>query len=348
MLRRSRRSLGFVASAFVTAIVGVPGMVLFGATEAIPAAPLAGADQWMADALHPPDPATATVEQMAAFFAGLSPEDATTLTMRYPRVVGNLDGAPTALRYTANRAQRPDWAGRTFLTLDTRGDGRAAEVLGDLATAERVAVLVPGVDNALAGFDSGHGGVLRRAPSWQARRLYTEMLRVEPGAKVAVIAWLGYDPPEGVRREAFREDRAAAGAIALERFVDGLVLNRPGLAVTVIGHSYGSTVAGLAASQLSPQVTDIVVIGSPGIGVGDREDMRSSAMVWAGSAPNDWTRRVPGLRLFGVGHATLPFDPGFGAFPLPCEDVDGHDGYFVPGTSSLRAMARIGLGDDAR
>ncbi|MEU8239446.1 alpha/beta hydrolase [Actinoplanes missouriensis] len=329
-------------------LVGVPGVSLFRATEATPAAPLAGVAQWMGDALRPPDPATATVEQVAAFFAALPPPDATALTARHPGVVGNLDGAPTALRYAANRTQRPDWAGRTFLALDTRGDGRAAEVLGDLATAERVTVLVPGVDDTLAGFDSGHGGVLRRAPSWQARRLHTEMLRVEPGAKVAVIAWLGYDPPEGVRRDAFREDRAAAGAIALERFVDGLVLNRPGLAVTVIGHSYGSTVAGLAASRLSPQVTDIVAIGSPGMGVGDREDLGSPATVWAGSAPNDWTRRIPGVRLFGVGHATLPFDPRFGALPLPCADADGHDGYFVPGTSSLRAMARIGLGDDAR
>lgn len=345
---RPRRSLGIVASIFVTAMAGMPGVSLFGATEATPAVPLAGVRQWTADALHPPDPATATVEGMAAFFAGLSPADATALTMRHPEVVGNLDGAPTALRYTANRVRLPDRADRTFLTLDTRGDGRAAEVLGDLATAERVVVLIPGVDSTLAGFDSGHGGVPRRAPSWQARRLHTEMLRAAPGAKVAVIAWLGYDPPEGVRRDAFREDRAAAGAIALTRFIDGLVLNRPELAVTIIGHSYGSTVAGLAASRLSPQVTALVAIGSPGMGAGNRADLGSSAVVWAGSAPNDWTRRIPGMRLFGAGHATLPSDPGFGASTLPCEDVDGHDGYFVPGTSSLRAMALIGLGDDAR
>ncbi|WP_343869414.1 alpha/beta hydrolase, partial [Dactylosporangium roseum] len=61
------------------------------------------------------------------------------------------------------------------------------------------------------------------------------------------MAWLGYNPPEGVRRDALREDRAAAGAIALNRFIDGLLLGHPGLTITVIGHSYGSVVAAPAA-----------------------------------------------------------------------------------------------------
>ncbi|MEV6602108.1 alpha/beta hydrolase [Actinoplanes sp. NPDC051346] len=348
MLSRPRRLVGIVASAIVAAAVGVPGAWLFGTTEPTQAMPPTNLTGWTADPLRPPDPVTATVEQVSGFFAGLSAADATALTLRHPQLVGNLDGAPLALRYAANRVQRPAWADRTILALDTRGDGRVAEVLGDLSTAERVAVLVPGVDDDLENFDSGHGGVLRRAQSWQARQLHAEMLRLEPGARVAVIAWLGYDPPEGVRRDAFREDRAAAGAIALERFVDGLVLGRPGLAVTVIGHSYGSTVAGLAAPRLSPQITDLVAIGSPGVGVDHREDLRTAATVWAGSAPNDWTRRVPGLQLFGVGHGTQPADPDFGALSLPCGDVDGHDGYFLSGTSSLRAMAQIGLGGDPR
>lgn len=346
--RRPWRSIGMVASVLVATAVGVPGAWLSGATAPTPATLPAGLEQWAADPVRPPDPVTATVAEVAGFFARLPAGDATALTVRHPRLVGNLDGAPVALRYAANRAQQPARGDRRILALDTRGDGRVAEVLGDLSTAERVTVLVPGVDADLAGFDSGHGGVQRRAPSWQARRLYSEMRRLRPGAPVAVIAWLGYDPPEGIGRDAFREDRAAAGALALDRFVDGLVVGRPALAITIVGLSYGSTVAGLAAERLSPQVTGIVAIGSPGMGVDDRTDLHTAATVWAGSAPNDWTRRVPGLRLFGVGHGTLPVDPDFGALPLPCGDVDGHDGYFVPGTSSLRAIARTGLGDDPR
>ncbi|MEU4558870.1 alpha/beta fold hydrolase [Actinoplanes sp. NPDC023936] len=243
---------------------------------------------------------------------------------------------PAPLRYLADPV--PDPAGRRLLAVEPTGDGRIVEVLGDLATARRAAILIPGVDTTMSNFDSGLGGVISRAPAWQARQLHAALA---PGAPVAVIAWLGYDPPEGVRRDALREDRAATGALALERFVAWLVQDHPDLEITLIGHSYGSIVAARAAANLPPQVTDIVAIGSPGMGVASRAALRTEARVWAGSAPDDWTRRLPGVRILGVGHGRLPIDREFGAQPLPCSDVEGHDGYFRPGTSSLRAMAAI-------
>ncbi|MEU4694397.1 alpha/beta hydrolase [Actinoplanes sp. NPDC023714] len=235
----------------------------------------------------------------------------------------------------------PRYPGRQILADEPDGDGRIVEVIGDLGAARRIAILIPGVATTRSNFDTGLGGVVRRAPAWQARRLHDEIIAGDPGAPVAVIAWLGYDTPEGVRREALREDRAAAGAIALERFVEGLVRDRPDREITLIGHSYGSIVAARAAHDLPAQVTDIVAIGSPGMGVPDRSALRTPARIWAGSAPDDWTRRIPGVRILGVGHGRLPADPDFGATPLPCADVQGHDGYFVPGTSSLAAMAAI-------
>src|SRR5205809_259517 len=81
---------------------------------------------------------------------------------------------------------------------DPRGDGLATEVLGDLDTAVRVVVLVPGVDSTLAAFERGHGGVARRAPAVQARWLAEEIRAGQRGARIAVVAWLGYDPPEGL------------------------------------------------------------------------------------------------------------------------------------------------------
>ena len=42
--------------------------------------------------------------------------------------------------------------GHDFLSFDPRGQGEAIEVLGDLATAKRVAILVPGSDTSLATF----------------------------------------------------------------------------------------------------------------------------------------------------------------------------------------------------
>ena len=322
-------------------LLAAPALWLFGPTQASPPA-LPGQAEWLADPRRLPDPRTATAAQVAEYFAGLSPAAADDLVRRHPEVTGNLDGVPVALRYAAN--VDPRWPARRFLASDRRGGGRVVEVLGDLPTAERVAILIPGVDTDRSTFDTGLGGVRERAPAWQARQLHAEIQATEPGAPVAVVAWLGYDPPEGVRRDALREDRAASGAWALQRFVAGLTHGRPRLGITVIGHSYGSIVAALAAPGLGPQVTDIVAIGSPGMGVPDADALDTTAQVWAGSAPDDWTRRLPGVQVLGAGHGRLPIERRFGAFPLPCDDVAGHDGYYRSGTSSLRAMAAIAAG----
>jgi pimeloyl-ACP methyl ester carboxylesterase len=231
--------------------------------------------------------------------------------------------------------------GGSVLVYDQRGDGRIAQAVGDLATADRIAVLVPGVDNTLANFAAGLGNVTRRSPLWQATQVYREAEALAPGAKVAVVAWLGYDAPEGISRDALREERAAAGARALVRFVADLAAYRPAADITVVGHSYGSVVTGLAAHSLSSHVRDLISVASPGMGVERAADLRTRARLWAGAAAADWIRRVPGLRIFGAGHGTLPTDPSFGARTLPVDGVAGHDGYFVPGTGSLRAIASI-------
>ncbi|MBO3741873.1 alpha/beta hydrolase [Actinoplanes flavus] len=340
MLRRLVTPRRTVLAATLTGLALAGGSVLGPARPAPPPAP-AGLAAWLADPLAPPDPVTATPARMAAYFAALAPADATALAHRHPRITGNLDGAPPALRYAANRQRHPQAATRQILGFDDRADGRMIEVLGDLDTADRVVILVPGVDTDLAGFDTGLGGVQRRAPAWQARRLDERIRDGHPGARVAVVAWLGYDPPEGGGRDIVREDRAAAGALALQRFVDGLVLADADRSIVVAGHSYGSIVAGLAAPGLPAQVTDIVALGSPGMGVADRSGLRTGARVWACASPGDWIRRVPGVRILGLGHGTLPSDPEFGALPLPCDDVDGHDGYFEPHTTSLRALADL-------
>ncbi|GAA4253361.1 alpha/beta hydrolase [Dactylosporangium darangshiense] len=224
-------------------------------------------------------------------------------------------------------------------------DGRALEVVGDPYTARTVVVLVPGVDTTEENFDRGLGGVQRRAPAWQAHALADEIAaRGGPGAadSVAVLAWLGYRTPHGVGLDAAREDLAAAGATALREFVSRL----PGQRIVVVGHSYGSTVAGLAAPGLDRRVTDIVALGSPGMGADSVAQLHTGAHVWAGTAADDWTRRIPGLRIVGAGHGEHPYDPSFGAEPLPVGGVEGHDGYFVAGTQSLAALADIALGTE--
>ncbi|GIE30942.1 hypothetical protein Ait01nite_039870 [Actinoplanes italicus] len=338
-------SLGAPITLLRPPLPGQPAAVpLFRRPRAVAPPSPAVVHAWLADPLSPPDPLTTTPAEVSAFFARVSSDEAAILARSHPEIVGNLDGAPTALRYTANAARFPQSADRQILAFDDHADGRVVEVLGDLDTADRVVILIPGADTEVANFDNGLGDVERRSPRWQARRLQERIQAADPGARAAVVAWLGYDPPEGMGVAVVREDRAAAGAEALTRFVDGLLLGRPDRSVAIVGHSYGSTVAGLAAPHLSGRVTDMVAIGSPGMGVADRSALHTSARVWACAAPDDWIRRVPGVRFLGMGHGTLPSDPEFGALPLPCDDVEGHDGYFVPGASALPAIADIVIG----
>lgn len=234
-----------------------------------------------------------------------------------------LPPAPTAVPH----ASAPVAAGdRTFLVYDPTGDGRAVEVVGDLATATRIVIFIPGSDTTLRDFDRGLGGVARRAPAVNARAIYGA---VSASPQVAVVAWLGYDPPEGLGLAAFRQDRAAAGAAALTGFVSTLP---PHATVVVVGHSYGSVVMALAAPDLGPQVTDLVALGSPGLG-----DISTSARLWVATAPTDWIRRVPKVSLAGFGHGPIPAT----ARPLPTEGVAGHDSYLEPGSTTLAAIAKL-------
>ncbi|MBF9129590.1 hypothetical protein I0C86_11535 [Plantactinospora sp. S1510] len=277
--------------------------------------------------LVPPPPAgAAPVPSAPARFVDAYPDVAATMRAA---------GAPYA-----------DWvaAGRSFLAFDPRGDGLAVEVLGDLGTADRIAVLVPGVDTTLRNFDRGLGGVSRRAPSAQARSLYDEIRAGQPDARVAVLAWLGYDPPNGLGRAATRQDSARSGARALLDLVRTLARHRPAATVTLIGHSYGALVIGLAAPALPAQVTELVTVGGVGMGVDEVGELRTGATVWAAEAPDDWIHWLPPLRILGFGHGVRPAAPGFGARRLPVDGVTGHDGYLVSGTGTLHAAALVTLG----
>jgi pimeloyl-ACP methyl ester carboxylesterase len=225
------------------------------------------------------------------------------------------------------------------LASDHHGDGRIVEVVGDLSTADRVAVIVPGVSTTLDNFDRGLGGVQRRSPYWQATQLYAAAS--VSGARVAVIAWLGYDPPDGIDLAAVRSDRAVTGARALDQFVSELSAYRPDATVTLIGHSYGSLVLAYAAARLPAQVTDLVALGSPGMDVARAGQLHTHARLWVGRARGDWTRWLPDLRILGLGHGSNPSRPWFGARQLDVSGADGHDGYFVPGTGLLRSIAAV-------
>ncbi|MFH8885169.1 alpha/beta hydrolase [Streptomyces californicus] len=348
-MRRYVRALVAFALAAGT-VAGTAGWVSGDAQQALTGPP-PGSGQWRADRTRGgelPDPERAAPGEVARFFAGLSTAEQRRLVARHPSVVGNLDGAPLELRYRANalalaaeddpRYRSLAAPGRQILAFDPRGRGQVAEVFGDLRTVHRVSVVVPGSDNDAGTFDrkvAAHG-----APAGMARTLQA---KAGPGA--AVVAWVGYTTPVGVGIDAATGRLAQAGADRLTRFTEGLTadgLPEP----AVFCHSYGSVVCGLAAHRLA--VTDLVVLGSPGMRADDVAGLRTKARVWAAKDPTDWIDNVPNVRFAGLGHGTDPTDPAFGARRVPADGARGHAGYFAPGTDSLRTFVAIARGTAVR
>jgi len=228
--------------------------------------------------------------------------------------------------------------GGHFIGFNPAGQGLAVEVFGNLARARRVAVLVPGSDTSLATFDSRGTA----SPGGAARALGAQVRKLDPGARLAIIAWLGYGDPATLSPGVLTSGDAAQGAAALRPFVDDLV--RHGHQVALICHSYGSVVCGLAAPHLP--VTDIAVVGSPGMDVSSVRAMHTTARVWAGRGSSDWIRDVPHVQFLGLGFGQDPMAPSFGA-RLFAAGSGGHSGYFKPGGIALRNLAYIALGDPA-
>lgn len=227
-------------------------------------------------------------------------------------------------------------AGRRVLAYDTGGDGRVVEVLGDLASADHVAVVVPGSGHNLANYWTSTSGA---APRVDGVRLLAEMRRQAGEARVAVVVWLGYDTPEALDLVAARSDRAVAGADDLVRLTR---LLPPATTVTLIGHSYGSVVLGYAAR--AARADNLVLIASPGADVGSVADMHTRAQVWAARGPRDPIGLVPSIRIGGLGHGADPTSGAFGATTFATGEISGHDHYFQPGSESLANLARIALG----
>jgi len=258
--------------------------------------------------------------------------------------------------------------GRRYLWADPGGDGRVVEVLGDLADAEHVAVFVPGMTNELRGFPA--------ATRARAASLLAAMRSEAPGRRVAVVAWLGYDTPDGSVAglwEAAGSATARAAVPDLARDLRAVRALAPAAHLTLVGHSYGSVVAAHTVREGGVRVDDLVVVGSPGLDVPRVRALGApGTQVWAGR-PAD--RFVPSLSSaigalatggllaplgLGLGRAAArlrradpvadapvhgpdPAGRGFGARRLPVPDAHGHSAYFAPGSASVRNLARVAV-----
>ncbi|MEU7897620.1 alpha/beta hydrolase [Nonomuraea sp. NPDC049152] len=232
-------------------------------------------------------------------------------------------------RYTANAAAAGP--GRQLLAYDQAGDGRAIEVVGDLATATKVIVFVPGTGFGLRDFDGASA-----SPAGAAKALHARAAALEPGGKVAVIGWLGYDAPEMTDWDVLTTLPAAKGAKALRTLVTALGDRKR---ITLVCHSYGTVVCGKAAPGLP--VDDIVALGSPGMGVATRAELRTPARVWATLSRKDDVFRA-GVRLGPIGFGADPVGDGFGARVFDGGD-GGHNDYLRPGSATLDAVTSIAL-----
>ncbi|MDU1430206.1 MAG: alpha/beta hydrolase [Actinomyces sp.] len=152
---------------------------------------------------------------------------------------------------------------RKLLVCDRSGERlKVAIGIGDFGTAEHVGVFVPGMGTTV------RGSLLNYVTKSEGLNTTAQGLRK---SSYATVAWLGYDAPLSIPNVA-NTHRANAGADRLENFLEGLKATfeekEKKVHLTLLGHSYGSTTSGIAASHVQPNVVDdLVLFGSPGSGV---------------------------------------------------------------------------------
>ncbi|MFI6511766.1 alpha/beta hydrolase [Streptosporangium sp. NPDC050855] len=224
----------------------------------------------------------------------------------------------------------------TYVLVPAPPGDRIIKVYGDLRTAEHVAVVVPGSDTTAATFDGGRAKPYS-TPGGGARAVLAEARALAPGARLAVVAWLGYDSPATVSLAVLTGGAAERGASDLRRYVTETLR---GKRVSLLCHSYGSVVCAKAAPGSG--VADVAVVGSPGLGVSPAAGM-GGARLWAGSGGGDWMRKVPKTRIGPLGFGPDPVGPAFGARTFAA-GAAGHSDYFAPGGVSLRNLTLIALG----
>ncbi|GAA0922625.1 alpha/beta hydrolase [Nonomuraea longicatena] len=233
----------------------------------------------------------------------------------------------------------PGYPPPLLLGFDLRGQGRLIVSWGDPDTAD---IVVTSVSGFTSGLDAAHADLERSRALWQ------QATATSGGRSVASITWLGYDAPQ-LDPGLFDPDRSVAfsgaavkGGKALAAFADGLRASHEpsGTARSIIvGHSYGSLTTGRAAVLRPGQLADdIILIGSPGVGVSHASGLGIDPQhVWVGEAGGD---PVATLGRFGAD----PGDASFGARHIPAgRDLwtSAHSSYWNQDSPSLRNLGSI-------
>ncbi|MFC5170112.1 alpha/beta hydrolase [Streptomyces mutomycini] len=282
-----------------------------------------------------------------------------------PQLVGGLDGIPATVRDEANRNYLPvlidELAGKEgedarmkldalrgieaklgepskvpmfLLGIGDEGNGRAIVAYGNPDTSRNVSAYVPGLGTKL---DKGF------VDDTLQRGLDTAVGARGYDSSSSAIVWLGYDAPNIATVTS--TGSAEAGAPAYNQFMDGLDVTNQNKDphVTAIGHSYGSLTVGTAARQDGgiPAADDIVLLGSPGVGVDKAEDLGvGKEHVFVGAADNDPVTHLPSKQQSGVGVLAMAGGPFVAYAAGDIADQGDDDVYFGKDPASEAFGAR--------
>jgi WXG100 family type VII secretion target len=200
-------------------------------------------------------------------------------------------GALEAIRRTLTSSWRS--APLTVVALTLGRPPLAAVAVGDMDTASRVTVDVPGMGATVAsGLRSWTGGALNL---YNAQRTAANKLGTD--RNVATVAWIGYDTPAmPPSPEVLGSAKARAGAVQLGDFLTGVAATRGwtnGQHLSVVGHSYGTTTTTLAVTHTP--VENVVLLASAGV---DRSIPDAGTLdvpaghVWASQARDDFVANI--------------------------------------------------------
>ncbi|MFD5192227.1 alpha/beta hydrolase [Streptomyces sp. NPDC058357] len=335
-----------------------------------------------------------------AWWKGLTQEQRDRYLELSPDQIGSLDGIPVADRDTANRRNLPDLISKLegqndkaskeklaglreidrqlkegsqppmyLIGIGDEGNGRAIVSYGNPDTSKNVSAYVPGLNTSLD--EEFAKNDLKRA-----RDTAIGAQGYDPSS--ASIVWLGYDAPQtpdGLSSLAVAgTGRAEKGGVAYNDFMSGISATNQNKDphITAIGHSYGSRTVGAAAKHIGgiPGVDDIILVGSPGVGVDRAVDLGVGAgHVFVGAAANDPVTKLPsktqvvvggiGMILGGPAGAYIagdladrgdddlwfgkdPASKAFGATRFPVDpgkpmSFDSHSNYFNPVRDAVSA-----------
>ena len=260
---------------------------------------------------------------------------------RWEAAHDRLDG----YRAVQGELQSDDGVPRYLGLLDE--EGHAAVSIGNPDTATRNATFVPGTGQDLTRLQYSTEDA---EAMFQAALRADSNLRVED---VSVTTWMGYDRPMNLA-EAALPGYARDGGDDLAAFQEGMRASHEGAQSinTVVGHSYGSTLVGAAASggnELS--VDNVIAVGSPGMLVDNAGELNldPGADVYATRARFDPINVATGFSLgpnptadsFGAVELAAAPGPNTGPPILDLPSIDAHSSYWDQGNPALLNMGAI-------